>query len=1341
MEGSAAMSGTKRLVLIAAFVLLAIWTVFNFGRLTGDQDGPIRFVLGAFFAAAILIRTRSMSEEPPRVPGFAVPALTAIGMLLVTVFGIVFEVRQLDWLGIILMLGGCLLWTVPPEKTRNILPSLLLLYWVHPLPGRVFGQFQLMMQTLSVKGAELVLHCANIHVWADGLVLRTGFHAFGVPESCSGMRTAVTVLLCTLGVGMLFRFRWYEHLLFLLAGLAQVLLINIARISGMVLWAPRMPKEWADNFLHDTLGIFLLVSILAVQLEASAWRFVRERRRRRQLGVERGHIEHPDRASTLPRFFRVALVGTAVLVLLGAIGAVAFLVAYKHRPQHRGAMIACVAEELLENDANAAGDAAQVALRLLPKERSIHQNRILALLRTNRFEDALKAFGQLPGGMDVRDTMLKSWALMALKKDEDAIALVNALTPEQQRIPGVAMVKAEYEARRGHPQESARNVVLAAPQSFLISRARALFPYLARHEQWKAIADCDNPTPFKDSSQALLSVLANLKMNDLTAAAAVLQDALERWPNNPLYLGPLFTLAVKRPGGPWEGMFAANLKANIANLDADLLSDYMGYAFQLTRPDLAWMSYQRLRELDPDDPGLALTLARHIGSWFTFRRQQLGLVSASAQEQIDLQYFCMLTRNLPPFQAFWSKIPLVDEMLGKPANEIRRASLSQCLAELQKREQEQRLTLRMEMMYPTALAMQGHFDEAHRRLDAIAVKHPDQKAQVLLQHAVFYDLQGQWQDSYEILLAFREKQETPPMSSELLRINAMMNMGMGMVALEVATAAQHEYPDNQEVAMARAGIWDAFGFKEEALFDLSKVQTENRLGALARLLYDTGRIHEAEKMSRVYGIRLTRRPEKEKQWLAPLPAELTISRGFPPPLTAEEMTAEAVKADAALATAKSPFIRAMGTIEREWYRSQGAGNTSTMARWEAVGRDNLEKATALHRLCVLLARQKRDEEAGQAVVRAVELFPKSAILRRIQVMLAGGDRAVVDAACLACPDDPDLMLAGLVARCKAEKPGSWMNEYIRKASEGDRFPPAAIVRAGDFAVRVRQFDAAETAARYAQNKGQGYLPAYGLAIKCAIEKKDMQWALSACLSGVENAVDPAPFYAAIVEIKASGRSPDADMIAALEFLRTNKPQEKQWAERLGQICFMRGEMDRALSVLSPLIHADAKGVRVQSLIMAAEAARMEGVPARSLAILEDAYSRYTDKLSVLNNLVYNLAQNPATLGRARQLLPELIQKGKDNFVVMDTIAMVYLRSGELKRAQEYMDGAVKKLDKKNYAASEIMLNSAEILLQGGELKEARKRAESVRGTADCPATLDLRARRLLDRINDAEQRK
>ena len=147
--------------------------------------------------------------------------------------GIVFGVKQFEWLGIMLLLGGCLLWSLPDGWVRNILPSMLLLYWIHPLPGKVFGHFQIFMQKLSVKGSEWFLHCLNVRVWADDYILYNGFQTFGVPDSCSGMRTAVTVLLCTYGVALLFRMRWYETIMFLVLGVVQVLFINIGRIGAV----------------------------------------------------------------------------------------------------------------------------------------------------------------------------------------------------------------------------------------------------------------------------------------------------------------------------------------------------------------------------------------------------------------------------------------------------------------------------------------------------------------------------------------------------------------------------------------------------------------------------------------------------------------------------------------------------------------------------------------------------------------------------------------------------------------------------------------------------------------------------------------------------------------------------------------------------------------------------------------------------------------------------------------------------------------------------------------------------------------------------------------------------
>ncbi|MBN2302327.1 MAG: exosortase/archaeosortase family protein, partial [Lentisphaerae bacterium] len=365
------MKTTRSVVLVAAIVLFLAWIVAHMRRIIGGSDDVIRIVLGFLFALLILLRWKPWNRNATQeLPGWISVVMGSVGAFL-AVAGIIFTVNQIEWLGIIFLLCACLFWALPRKYAGDAAIGMFLLYWIHPLPTQVFGTFQLLMQTLSVKGAEWLLHCMNVRVWSDAFTLYTGVRVFGVPEACSGMRTAVTVLLCTLGVCALFRFRWYETVLFAFVGLIHVLILNIVRIAFMVIWSLRMPVAWGESFLHDTVGIFLLASILIVQLEASWWKIYWDRRRKKIQDIEEGRSEPNDEATILPRIWRLAflwgwVVIIALFVAAGLAGAV-----YKRRPSHRAAMIAGVVDNLAKNDQAAAERAVKEALRLTPNDQSL----------------------------------------------------------------------------------------------------------------------------------------------------------------------------------------------------------------------------------------------------------------------------------------------------------------------------------------------------------------------------------------------------------------------------------------------------------------------------------------------------------------------------------------------------------------------------------------------------------------------------------------------------------------------------------------------------------------------------------------------------------------------------------------------------------------------------------------------------------------------------------------------------------------------------------------------------------------------------------------------------------
>ena len=1331
----------KRVVLIAAIVLFLTWIVVNFGRIAGDDDGIIRFVLGTFLALLILARWKNTQETPPVAEW---PLLASgIGGAVLTVAGIIFRVHQIEWLGVILLLFACLRWTLPARFAGDIRLALFLLYWVHPLPGQVFASLTMGMQYLSVKGTEWLLQAANLRVWADGFILHAGYRAFGVPESCSGMRTSVTVLLCTLGVGVLLRLRWYETLTFLFLGLVQVLAFNIVRIAGMVYLAPRMPQEWATTFLHDTLGIFLLITLLIVQTEVSGWRLASDKRRRQKEAIERGERDQPDRATMLPHFWRLVyrwwLVTGVVIILAGLVG-FAF---YKYRSGHRAAMIKGVIEALMESDPEAAERAVTAAMKLAPRDRDLISDRMNVLCMRGKYAEALQVMDGMGGGLTTMETILKSWALMAMGRAEEAVKTVDSLPENARNLPGVAIIRAEYAALRDNAADVARNIVVAATRRSLIRRVRGLYPYLASREQWKAIADSDIQVPYTDVMHALISVHANLKIGNLPGAMRSLEESLKTWPNDPRFLPGLFEVAVNRPGGPWEERAAANFTANLSVLDAEKLASHMRDCFALHRPDLAWLAYLRLKAVDPDDPALFLTPARYAEVWFTFRRRQIGLKADDKDETVDLKPFQKLTSHIGRFGEAWKRVPLGDELARSSPDVVRSKYLSLCIAELDRREKAGKLSSRLQLMYPTALAMSGRFQEAHTRLVQIAERYPELAADLLYQHAVLYNQEQKWQEAYEALRQYMAQVEQPNLPAYLLMVNVLMNLNLGVAAMDVCEVAGQKFPASPQIRLATAGIWDVFGFQDQALFLLSKGrESDIDPRILTQLLRETGRVREAERISVARGLNAqgsTGAPAMPQPCLLTA-AEATVLKRWPVPLTEAEMADEARLLPDVIKQATSPFVRCLESDMLEWLRSKGTAASSPEV-WRTCGRDRLEQATALHRLAVVLARQKRYPEAQRAVEEAVGLMPQSAVLRRMAIALSDGDLKTVEAARLSCPDDPDVWLAWFVAKARAAGPGDWAKDEIRQASESGAFSVETFVRAGNFLLRTQMVAAASTAARYAQGRARGLVPADVLAIQCALSTNDLTWAMSAALQGSEHAADPGPFFETIVDIKTFGKSTDADMIGALEYLKERFSKDTQWGERLGLVYFQKRDTKRSLTVFEDILKGDIKKVRVESLILAAEAARLEGEDRKALTILENAYAVYPDNIVILNNLVYNLAQDPKLLPRARELLPRLVEKGSGSFAVLDTAAMVYLKSGDLDKAKELMDKALLKLDEKDYSALEATLNSAQILFRLGKYDEARTILDKIRRDPARSSVVDLAARDLQAQIREKTRKR
>ncbi len=1360
------MDVTRRIVLGAAIALFGVWMATHWGRLSSDPDALIRFTLGALFAVLIILRRKDPERLPFRLPRWIVPFVLFAGVVM-AMGGIIFKVHIAEWVGVLLLVFACSIWVAPVRFGPDLILAICVVFWMHPLPGQVFGWLQGGMQRLSVVGAEAILHAANVRVWGDGTVLRTGYQIFLVPEACSGMRTAVTVFLCTIGVGILLRLKWYETVSFVLLGLGQVLVLNIVRITYMVIWAPRMPPEWASTFLHDSLAIFLMGAILLVQLEASWWCWWSRRRKRIKEGIRKRELETPDKASIMP--YALHRLGFALLVLaaVGSVGLGVAGVIYKGRAFHRKEMIREVAAGLMETDPVSADRAIKTALTLVPGDAELLSMQARTDFVRGRFEeglDVLKAKEAAGAVLNLEETVLKSWALMRIGRREEAKVIVGAFPPATDRIPGVAMLKAEFAAIEGDPADVARYVVLASRSYRMLPRIRTLFPYLAMHEQWAAIAESDQDHPYSELFQALIAIYANQKVGDLAGVARVLGLAIEVWPDDPRFLMDLFRVAQQRQGSEWEMRFERNLLANVARISPDRLSVAQGFCWRLGRPDLAWIVFRSLERRDATDPALFMAPAQNGHQWYQFRRHQIGVEAEDAEAKIDLLPVISAFSACSPFASFYRRIPLHNEVHSAFDPQFRREFLAQSLAELAKREEEGPLSSRLLRLYPMALAMSDRYDEAHARLDWMLESHPEQRGDVLFQHAVYYDQEGKWQKSYEALREKAEGGDAPSLMADLLMIKAMMNMNMAVCAMDLLEESRRRFPGALKLDLAEAAIWDVFGFKEQALAVISHARYGANSPASVGLLYDTGRRNAARTLSEALGVPLPTR--KMRQRLRPASATWAIARRWPPPLNVDERNKRCAQLEAQIEKATSPFIKGVLALELDWHREHldltsniehRAANIERLDRWEAVGRDDREKVGALYQLSMLAARQERAALADAAIVRCLAMMPESPVLWRAHIALTEGDHDVVAAAYDKCPADPEVWLAKLVLTTRAltevssisnspqppvpspQSTSISLSIMVTEAIESKLFAPGTLVRAGDYLLSQGQTALAAMLARAAIPESRGLLSAHVLGLRTALAEGDARWAQACTINGIENAVNPTPFYKTLVDIKAAGRQVDNDLLVALEYLQNESYDEPRWAETLGRVYFQKGDMRRASSIFESVIEGDTKGVSIHTLILAAEAARRDAKMDRAVKILDAAYAMQPERVSVLNNLVYLLAQDPQTLSRAQALMPKLLEIGSESFAVMDTAAIVYLRSGDLENAKVWMDKATASLNKDSYSANEIRLNAAELQMRRGEYDAARTSVEALRQDATRTDFIDQKARSLLRDIRSLEQ--
>ncbi len=1301
---------------IVTGLLLLGWLLFRWDAFLKDQNGWIRFSLSTLFAILLVARPKPKRSRTG-IPWWGATALVGAGTF-ATILGLILPIQQLEWIGIECVAAGILCWALPGYAHRDIGLASLLLYWAVPLPDALFTGLQGSMQHLSVKGAEAFLQMVNIRAWAYQTALYTPSATYEVPGWCSGMRTATTILLLSLGMCMLRRIRVRYAVAFTALAELQVLLLNILRISLMVILVPALNSDRAIDFLHNTTGLLVIAALFLVAAELAIVVHIRNRFLHAKYELDEHKMRH---VTEHPPFWRELGHKKPLLLTLLVAVIVTGAVVNRARRYHRAQMVKDVASGQRDlGNLDVAMAAANKVLQMTPDDVSWKLAAIRLKLLRGEHEEVIRDLDELPevaGRNSMQAKVLRAYALMSLGEIEAAATIVESLPEETKRTdPRAAMVLAEIAMRSSKPEETAAYVLTASRWSPNTGRIRNLYPYLRVHRQWNTLIDADTGQTFTNPVHAFSLLEALMNLNRITSVAERTRQFLEQWPNDPRLLEPLYFMALQSQTELWQRRFADHLLTCLPDMDTpERLYELTFKCLELHRPDLAWAITAHLKAVAPSSPAIPMAAAVHGHRWLKYSRQHLELPLLPNQPAEDIARLAHIAKMLPAWQATLDTLPFVetfataDEPLA-----IRKSALQEALTAFDAAMDSTNtppLSLDMHYLYVHALERSGKLRKAEEQLQEIRRLHPNEAAGTRALLSAIHERAGHWIDVYETLHDYIEHPEggSAPLDTEQLstswkpflsegtihrthHIDPLIRLGRAQRELNLGIAASHTArftaklfryaPQSQ--ALLTSCLFE-YESPSEAMRSIGSPHFHpyQELDYLeAQILYRTQRYSALQELAATRILPHLRIPPDAPQDTSLPPAELVLLwHQFQTPSEADFAQHHASIQQNLKSATTSPWLHGLLTLWSEAYTSRCAPHTASPDTWEQLGRTHAERATALNQLTLLLCRERRIPEARTAAHRALEHLPNDPTLWLIAISLDNGNPDTIAAARAQCPDHGPIWLAELVAHTSAattpeirpqNSDTNWINAHISTAL-ASTFATETLTRAADYLLRHQLPQQAATLMRHAEPNAEGLLPAHILSIRCALQTEDPQWAIRSTQQAIYTSHYPLPkLFKQLITLKtADGElTADAAIINALLNLKQLEPDATLWPQMLGYLRFQHGGWDIIDALSSMSVALDQGATNQLPFVVAAEAARLLHDVDKSIDLLKEALKHHPEDPLLINNLAFTLAHEEAHIAEATQWLPQLASMADKRNDVLDTMSYVLLRAKRSKDAYE-----------------------------------------------------------------------
>lgn len=185
------------------------------------------------------------------------------------------QLRTIIAFSMFLTIVGAIIYTAGAKTLRDLATPLLLLVMLIPVPDKLYIQLTFPLQLKVSQISEMLVRLFQVPILREGNVMNIPGKSFEVVEACSGMRSVVALLTLSVIIGFFWLNKKSSKILLAMASMPTAILVNILRVTVMILLFHFFGMDLSEGALHTVTGIsvFLVAALLLSIFErALRWR-------------------------------------------------------------------------------------------------------------------------------------------------------------------------------------------------------------------------------------------------------------------------------------------------------------------------------------------------------------------------------------------------------------------------------------------------------------------------------------------------------------------------------------------------------------------------------------------------------------------------------------------------------------------------------------------------------------------------------------------------------------------------------------------------------------------------------------------------------------------------------------------------------------------------------------------------------------------------------------------------------------------------------------------------------------------------------------------------------------